>query len=146
MIPKEAIEVREYVPASETEKGFVYSTWLKNYKFSSYFAKRIKHAVFYKGHHQIVTHILEKPEVKTFVANPKNDPDTILGFLTCETGEKPVVHFVFVKDAFRKMGVATALMRHAEIDPSNLTFTHWTLPVDELIRKFPEMIYDPYKL
>lgn len=136
--------MRDYKPS--TDQAFVYSTWLRNYKHSSYFAKRIKPVIFFAGHHNIVSHLLKKPEMRVFVACPKDDLDTILGYLACEPGAKPVVHFIFVKEAFRNMGVARSLFAKAIIEPNKMAFTHWTLPVDELIRKWPEMIYDPYKM
>lgn len=141
MISTEAIEVRKFNP--ESDEAFVYSTWLKNYKHSSYFAKRIRPMVFFKGHRVLVDHLLKKESAKTLVAHPKNDPDTILGYLTFEP---QVVHFVFVKDPFRKMGIATVLLRAAQIELETATFTHWTFPVDEFVRRWPGMTYDPYKL
>ncbi len=44
------------------------------------------------------------------------------------------------------MGVAATLFKHVDIEPSKMHFTHWTIPVDEFIRKWPDMIYDPYGL
>lgn len=63
----------------------------------------------------------------------------------CET-DAPVVHFTFVKDAFRNMGIARAMLKASGIDVNKLMFTHWTMPVDELIRKYPDITYDPYRL
>lgn len=147
MIPSEAIEVRQYRPSAD--QAFVYSTWLRNYKHSSYFAKRIKPVIFFAGHHDLVSHLLRKPSVKVFVAHPKDDIDTILGYLACEPNtdtQKPVLHFIFVKDAFREMGIARCLIKASEIDIAKSRISHWTYPVDELIKKYPEMIYDPYAL
>ena len=147
MIPNGSIAIRKY--RSDIDKPFVFSTLLKNYKHSSYFAKRIKPVIFFAGHHDVVAYLVEKPNVDTFIAHPKDDTETILGYLTCERRAEealPIVHFVFVKDAFRNMGIARALFEHAKINPNEMRFTHWTYPVDDLIRKWPEMIYDPYKL
>lgn len=143
MIPKEAVVVRKFI---ETDEAFVYSTWLRNYKHSSYFAKRIRPHTFFKGHWNVVNHLLAKPTVIVFIAHPKEDEETILGYLACELADKPIVHFIFVKDAFRNMGIATALFEHAKIDPNNMFFTHWTIPVDDFMNKYGDMIYDPYKL
>lgn len=137
----EAIVVREY--RHEADQAFVYSTWLRNYKYSSYFAKRIKPAIFFAGQHKVIDHLLAKPSTKVVVACDRNDADTIMGYLAFEPG---VVHFVFVKDAYRKLGVATALFASQRIDVNQAKFTHWCFPVDELIRKFPDMTYDPYCL
>lgn len=142
MIPQGSIEVRKY--RADLDKPFVYSTWLRNYKHSSYFAKRIKPVVFFAGHHNAISHLLEKPGIKALVACPKDDHETILGYLVCESTEKPTVHFVFVKETFRNMGIARALFEAASLDPNKIQFTHWTYPVDDLINKFPDMIFNPY--
>lgn len=89
---------------------------------------------------------MAKPKTKTFIAHPNDDHDTILGYLCCEISDHPVVHYVFVKETFRKMGIARLLLKHSGVDLNKLMFTHWTFPVDELILKYPDMIYDPYKL
>jgi predicted GNAT family acetyltransferase len=141
----ENIEIRGF--RSSTDEAFVYSTWLRNYKHSSYFAKRIRPVTFFAGHHNIASHILKKESVKVFVACPKDDIETILGYLVCEPdSDKQIIHFVFVKDAFRGLGVARALVEASQIDINKIHFTHWTYPVDEFIRKYPDIIYDPYKL
>lgn len=144
MIPSDSITIRQYVESND--KAYIYSTWLRNYKHSSYFAKRIPHSIFFDGHQKIVDHLLSKPETSALIATPKDDDETILGYLVYEKREKPIVHFMFVKNAFRAMGVARALFKHADIDPNNMRFTHWTFPVDELIQKWDGMVYDPYKL
>lgn len=145
MIPPEAIVIRKYDPTSD--EAFIFSTWLRNYKHSSYFAKRVKPSVFFAGHHKIVSHLLAKPTTTTFIAHPKDDPNTMLGYLVCDTSlERPIVHFTFVKEAFRKMGILRTLMSAAKITAENMSFTHWTIPVDDLIRKFPDIIYNPYAL
>lgn len=141
-----AIEVRQYRPSEDKE--FVYSTWLRNYKHSSYFAKRVKPAVFFRGHQAIIDHLSRKPTFRVLVACNKEDPTQILGYLACERFDagNPTVHFVYVKGAFRKMGIARQLFETASISLDECSFTHWTLPVDDFIRRWPNMTYDPYRL
>jgi hypothetical protein len=143
VISNESIEVRQYIAA--TDKAFVYSTWLRNYKHSSYFAKRIKPHVFFKGHQAVIDHLLNKNSCKVFIASPKNDSETILGYLACEPSLS-VVHFTFVKEAFRNMGIAKALFKEAGVDTSKIILTHWTYPVDDFMHKYTEMVFNPYAL
>lgn len=147
MLPEDSIEIRKY--KKDNDEAYLYSTWLRCYKHYSYFAKRIRSAQFFKGHEKVIKHLLAKPNVIVLVACPKDDDDTILGYLAFEEGDKesrPVIHFTFVKDAFRKMGVAKSLFKYANIDPNNIYFTHWVFDVDELIKRWDGMLYDPYKL
>jgi hypothetical protein len=143
LVPSEVIEVRPYRPS--VDKDFLYSTWLKNYKHSSYFAKRIKPTVFFRGHQIVVDHILNKPTCKALVACPKDDSETILGYIVFEPTFN-VVHFTFVKDAFRNMGIARRLLKESGIDTEKLMFSHWTFPIDEIIRKYEQITYNPYLL
>jgi RimJ/RimL family protein N-acetyltransferase len=143
---KEAIDVRKYQP--ENDKAFVFATWLRNYKQSSYFAKRIRPTQFFAGHHAVLEHLTNKPTTQIAIACPKGDDGTILGYLAFDKSfhGNIVAHFIFVKEAFRNMGVATELLRYAGIELPRVTITHWTYPIDEIVRKHPEIIYNPYYL
>jgi len=141
-ISPDDLELRSYSPISD--KSFIYSSWLKTYKKASYFAKRIRNDVFFKEHHKIIDYLFSKPTIAVLIACPKGDPDTITGYLVYEPNK--VVHFIYIKDAYRSMGIARVLFEKALIDPSHITFSHWTNAVDEFIKKYPEIIYDPYAL
>ena len=144
-ILKDAIKFRPYV--KHTDQAFVFSTWLRNYKHSSYFAKGIRSSIFFPGHQKLLELLFDKPTLKVFIAHPTDDDQTILGYLVAEFHHKaPVIHFIFIKEAFRNMGIATLLLNHAEINPDNFHFTHWTMPMDEIIRKHPNIRYNPYCL
>lgn len=142
MITDDRIEIRKY---RESDRPFLTSTWLRNYKFSSYFAKRIKHEVFFKGHQAIIDRLLKKPSVTVLMACDKNHDDTMIGYLAYEPGEHPTIHFIYVKDTFRMMGIARALFNFAALDPEKIRFSHWTFVTDEFMRRWPSMIHDPYK-
>lgn len=142
----DSLEVRIYNP--DEDKAFVYASWLNSYKYSSYFAKRIHPHIFFKGHQKVIDHLLAKPLIQVLVAHPKDDENTMLGYLCYERDQdlKAVVHFVYVKDTFKKMGVARALFDCAEIATNAMKFTHWTLDVNDLMEKYPKMVFDPYAL
>ena len=77
----------------------------------------------------------------------KDNPDIILAYAIYETGmDGPVVHYIFVKPEFRQLGIAKQMISNLKISLDNCTFTHWTYPVDELIKKLPNMTYDPYRI
>lgn len=138
------VDIRLMRPA---DLEFVMRSWLNAYKHASSFARRIKNSVYYKWHHKIITGILLRKTTLTYVAVLREDSDTILGFLTFEEFDnEQVVHFCYVKKDFRKMGLCRSLLNDAEVELKNACFTHWTYPVDEMIRKYPSMIYDPYRI
>lgn len=153
--PSKAVDFRFY--DNEVDRAFVFATWLRNYKYFSYFAKRIKPYVFFKEHHKMLEFLLGKPVVRALVAFPKGDPETICGYLVYEEEKPnsgyeamadiaPIIHYCYVKACYQKQGVAAALLERAGIDLNGAVFTHWTMPVDELIKKYPDMIYNPYAL
>ena len=132
----------------DTDKGCVYSDWLKSYKTFSYFAKRIRPNIFFAGHHKIIDHLMTKPSVKVVIACDKEDTDQIFGWMAYEPRQdkRAMVHFVYVKGPFQRMGIGTALFQNAEIELRDIRFSHWTFPVDTFMEKHPEMVYDPYEL
>lgn len=142
---EDSIRFRPYIQSND--QAFVFSTWLKNYRHSSYFAKRIRSSIFFPGHQKVLELLFEKPTLRVVVATPIDDDQTILGYLAAEFHHtKPVIHFIFIKDAFRNMGIAKALVNFVKIDLNEVQFTHWTIPVDDYIRKYPNMLYNPYCL
>lgn len=132
-------------PEYETRRGLpedvncIYATWLRCYKHSSAFARRIPDRVFYEQHHAVVGRLLARAEV--LVVTPRGEPGVILGYSVTEPS---VIHFVYVKKPFRRMGIATALLVH--LDPNACVFTHWTEGWDFLHRKWPNAQYNPYML
>lgn len=142
--PLEEIEVRLL---SKEDLPFVFATWLKSYRASS-FARRIKKDVFFFWHHLVVERILARSSVKTIVACLKGHPDVIIGYLNFETVDKEpkIVHYCFVKESFRRMGIAKAMLTGTGIR-GHFYFSHWTYSLDPIVEKNQEgMIYDPYRI
>lgn len=148
MIPEESLLLRPFDKSQD--EAFLYATWLNNYKHSSYFAKAIRSHIFFKNHKKIIDHIIAEPRTKIVMASPKNDANTIIGYLVysipLKEDDRLTVHFLYVKETFRQMGVMRSLLKSQSIDLDNIFFTHWTIPVDKFINKFTGMIYDPYRL
>lgn len=132
------IEIRPY---KIEDKDFVFSTWLRSYRHASKFAKKISNAVYYKWHPQVIERILTRGG-QIYVAHLENDPDVILGYVCLETQDKLVVHYLYVKKAFRNMGVAKMLFTPEGGD----IFTHWTADMDWAVKRFPSLVYDPYRI
>jgi hypothetical protein len=142
----EAIPVKLRL-ANLTDKNFIFSKWLKNYKFSSRFAKRIKNDVFYKWHQLILENIMARPSCSVVIAHPIDDPDVNLGFICYENqNDTKIIHYVFVKPEFRNFGLGRTLYNHAMNDSIGGYFTHWTYPLDTIEPKLIGMTYDPYRI
>lgn len=133
--------------AGPDDQNYVIATWLHHFKSNSYFAKRIRHAVYYDRQHRVISTILSRTRTQVLIAHPEGEPEVILGFLVSEDlTTYHSIHFAFVKEELRRMGIAKKLVTHAGIDPDGAHFTHWTYPVNDLINRFPGLIYDPYPI
>lgn len=152
---KTAIHIRTATPS---DHPFIYNSWLKYFKNNSYFARRIKSAIFFEWHHSAIERILARQTSLALIACDPENEDVIHGYLVIERGEKPVIHWVFVKEAFRRLGIASALIEASGVTFPNAYFTHWTSPpvggasrgevfcMNQISEKYPELIYDPYRL
>lgn len=149
------ITIREVLP---TDVDFIYTTWLKSYKAYSYFAKRIRNFVFYFWHHQVVEKILNKTNTRVLIACPKSETDVILGYLIYEVQDpvkyktdsedqkSNIIHYAFVKQEFRKLGIFNQIVKHADINLDKSYFSHWTFDWTPLTEKYQNLIYDPYRI
>lgn len=135
---KTEIEIR---PARTEDTEFVFATWLRSYRHASQFAKKISNEVYYRWHHKVIERILARG-AQVYIAHPIGEPEVILGYICLESQDKLVVHYIYVKKAFRKMGVAKMLYTPEIGD----VFTHWTADMDWATKKWPELTYDPYRI
>lgn len=129
----------------ETDREFIFASWLKNYKGTSEFAKRIKNDIYFNWHHKIIENIIRRPTTQIMVATLPEEEDVILGYIVYEPAI-PVIHYCLVKNEWQKLGIAKALLKFAKIE-SPVFFTHWTNPMNSLIHKRTiRLIYDPYRI
>lgn len=130
----------------DQDTDYILASWLRHYHNNSYFCKKIKKDVYYPRHEKIIKRILAHPATEVHVACNKDIPEVILSYLVLERAEKPTLHFTYTKDAFRNIGLANELVKFAKIDPNQCYFTHWTYTFDDLVHKYPGIIYDPYRI
>jgi predicted GNAT family acetyltransferase len=139
----ESIQIRK---PTASDIPFIMSTWLNTFRYNSPFGKRIKNDIFFPNQKEICQRILVRPTTKAYIACPKEDSNIIVSYLVYEEDEKnqKTIHFVYTKDSFRKMGIAVALIKHAEIDLSKAVFTHWCDDTFWIKQKYLELIHNPY--
>lgn len=128
----------------DADHPFIYDSWLKNYAKSP-LCSMIESQDFYPAHRRVVTSILERDTTFGFIAHPTGEPGVILGYVI---GEPRILHFCFVKQAFRNMGIGRALFREARFDSGVFTFTHWTFMTPSILFKFKghQAKFNPYLL
>lgn len=129
--------------AQGSDLPFIFDTFLKSYKMSSPIGKSIRNGIFFDNYRLIVDDILDSAD--TYVACHSDEPTVIFGYLIAEGN---ILHYCFVKEAFRHLGVAKALYNEAmkKADPTLgfLYTTHKTFHLDK-IDSF-RVPYNPFRL
>lgn len=121
---------------------FITSSWLRSFRDAP-FVRGVPNNIFYYQHHKVLEHLI--PRSIVVVACSEDDPDLIVGWVCAELVDTAlVVHYVYVKHDYRRMGVAKALLTFlvdAEKPPA-VMYTHKTKAA---IAAAPEgWMYNPY--
>lgn len=143
------IAMRGYLPEDE---NFIYKTWLDGLKYGNspnkldqdtdesnehwfkYAFEEIEYKTFCEKYRKIINHILSKSGVSVKLACLKEDPGVIVGY---SVADRDILHWVYVKVAWRNIGIASDLV------PDNVTYvTHLTKPGIAIKRK-KRWIFDP---
>lgn len=125
---------REYMPS---DKAFILATWLRALRFGNSWYNLIDAKVYYAVYHAVLENLLAKSTTTIRVACLKDDPEVILGFSVYES---PRLHWVYIKQAWRKLGIARALV------PKEITVvSHLTEPGKAIMLK-KKLIFNPFLL
>lgn len=137
------------------DKNFIYATWLNSYFSGSRFAKHISHRTFYNYHQEVIERILANPRTEVLIAASVEDPKVIFGYLIYQKATPAIIQYVYIKHAFKKLGIATDLIEKADIGFPHCIVTHWTFDLESALDKYPsdpdrwenrypELTYIPY--
>ena len=98
------------------DKSFIFSTWLLGLYHGNDWFKEIDKGIYFSTYKLIVEHLLINSRV--MVACLPDDEDVVLGYIVFKEN---VIHWIFVKKPWRKLGIAKLLF------PSGITVcTHLT--------------------
>lgn len=132
--------------------GFVLHSWLGTIRGAmpmAAFVKSATHAALSeltRHHRDLVTNILNRQRTRVCICHPTEDDDVIAGFLVWEgttRADEAVIHMAYVKEAFRGMGVLTAMLGKEGIAGKRYVFTHWTPAAARLSEKTGLGVYWP---
>jgi GNAT superfamily N-acetyltransferase len=126
------------------DEEFVYSTWLKSYRLSPT-CRGVPLPIYNKGQRARINKIIDEGNI--LVATNPDEERVIYGYIVYGS---EVVHYIYVKGAYRKMGIARAL--YEATPPQNSPATLWThrsnqLWIDNKLKTDPEFlhwVYDPF--
>lgn len=132
------IKIRQIRPE---DYNFIIKTWIKSaYNGGTGYFER--YGVFHKGMDIIIKRKYESGEIDGFVACMEDDEDLILGFAVF--GLDYCLHYIYVKEAFKKQGIARALLKHFYKSKTEIKVSHWTKDI-KYIQKLYKVEYDRFK-
>lgn len=129
-------------PATEDDVNFIFNSWLRCYR-QSLNTRGIENPVYFAQHHKVLEGLCKKAEI--IVACNPTDLSQIYGYICTEIVEDiPVIHFIYVKELYRKLGLGMHLAEAAKFERGKPVFyTHRTFISENLEKKF-SMVYNPY--
>jgi ribosomal protein S18 acetylase RimI-like enzyme len=122
----------------EDELSFVYHSWLTSLRSGSPYHRSIPKTQYYDGQKRILYRVLDRSN--TIVATPKDHPNIIAGYIVWEPSDPAVIHYIYVKSDFRKMGLGALFVEVASAG-NKITGTHRTTDV-----KGKDFLFNPYLL
>ena len=132
-------------PATADDRRFVISAWSSSFKVS-YSAGIISSEDWAPVMWTQIGKLLERPETTTVVAFERDEPTFLYGFVSGDVTEPkaPIVHYVYAKEAFRRAGVAQALLKELGIVTWRpFRYTCKTPILTPLADKIPHAKWDP---
>lgn len=99
-----------------TDRNFILATWLKGLYFGNAQLRQFDMHLFFKMYNDRLIELLLHPTTAIIIGCLNDDKDVIIGYCVYTAD---CVHWVFVKESFRMMGVAN------QITPSHIkTYSH----------------------
>jgi GNAT superfamily N-acetyltransferase len=106
----------------DSDLPYIYSSWSKGYFYGQDVKDEAQAEGEIKKRRRLIEYLIKNPGTKVLVACLVNDPDTILGFSVTESkGEGAILHWVFVRPEWRRLGLARALVYPGTTEVSHLT-------------------------
>lgn len=113
----------KFRPLKESDLGFLYNSWLKSYR-NSKLTKSWKNEAYFAAQAQTIEALLKRSDVRVAV-----DPDSdghIYGYIVRDAFHPKVVHFLYVKQTFRRLGIARSLLSEIGVGRKEDCYTtHW---------------------
>jgi len=125
----------------DSDISFIYATWLNSYHYDSW-TKQIQKSIFFDNYKLVIDEILNNSKIK--IACTKIDQDIILGYLVYD--EPHILHYCFVKQDFRRFGIANSLVADSIDTKSPITITHRTKSILSLLEPKKNISFNPFKL
>lgn len=135
MVIRELVITRPYI---EADRNFVLATWIRGAKHGSDFFKRMDPKAYFRHYNVFLSNLVDSPDTSITIACLQEDPSVILGYaVTRNSGQS--VDWVYVKNQWRKVGIAKSLLSHSFSEVSHLTDV-----AEKILRKVPNVVFNPF--
>ncbi len=122
--------------AVDADRDFIFATWLRGLRYGNDWFEAIDSIAYFQIYHAALERALDNSNNSIKVACLKDDPEVILGYAVY-AGNR--VDFVFVKKAWRSIGIAKSL-----IPVTMDTVTHLTKVGVSILKKHPKVKFNPF--
>lgn len=114
-------------PVNEKDFPFILQSWVRTYTNNREWGPLSPRCVARAVHGSILG-LLNRPGVEVRVATDPRNHFFIFGYVVFDTSfEHPVLHWVYVKELYRRVGIGAELVRYARCDkPGPLHYTYGT--------------------
>ena len=120
-------------PYKESDLNFIRNSWAKSYYKGAEYVDFLSPNEFNEKHRPIREEILNRPNIALVVACSANEQDLILGWILVEKPSRgTTLHYLYVKEAFKKEGVFDELLEKTLKDPPVMV-THMTDRASKII-------------
>lgn len=138
-----------YRLADSSDHPFVYSSFLKSYRDSP-MVRGVPNTIYFSKQHDLIERFLTRASALPIVACSAKDPTQIYGYILGErTANGLVVHWVYVKQPFRSMGIAAGLFDKLTAQADDIEaiyYTHRVKTVEGLLKNRSHVTFNPYLL
>ena len=132
---------------ASSERQFMITTWASSYK-KSFAAGIITSEDWPAVMHQQLGKILDRAGARAIIAYEKSDADYFYGWIAGDTTDAvPIVYYVYVKEPYRRSGIARGLFSALGVEPGAY-FVHVceTPKSIELASKIPRARFNPLEV
>lgn len=133
--------------AKESDKNFIFASFLRGLYYGDSWFSLIPKNIFMDNYKKVIEILFDSPKAVIKVACLKEDPDVILGY-SILSADYTTIHWVYVKNSkladgtsWRRQGIARSLLPQY---PTSVT--HLTKLGKELLPKFENTVFNPFKL
>lgn len=129
--------------ARESDMPFFWSSTLNHFKHSATATKNIPASIYFWHEQKIIEKMLKRAGSFIRMAALRDDDETVLGFVWGNEAPQ-TLHYLYVKRAFRLMGIAKQLCDESFDDIDQIYVSRMSYDGARLIGKYKQLVYNPY--